>query len=93
MAELNVKTVQAEVERTKEHLKELIRSAFWGENDEEVRLGWTEFLQLSMPAELKKEPYFLGDIRLDKPMNRGVYSLLKENGHGRVNYFSSTLPK
>jgi hypothetical protein len=62
MAKLNVKTVQAEVERTKEHLKELIRSAFWGENDEEVRMGWTEFLQLSMPAELKKEPYFLEDM-------------------------------
>jgi len=62
MAELNVKAVEAEVERTKEYLKGLIHSAFWGEDEEEMRQAWTEFLQLSMPEELKKEPYFLEDM-------------------------------
>ena len=62
MAELNVRAVEAEVERTKEYVKGLIHSAFWGENDEEVRMGWTELLQLSMPEELKKDPYFVEDM-------------------------------
>ena len=32
-------------------------------------------------------------LDLTNPQTGGYTSLLKENGHGRVNYFSSTLPK
>jgi len=54
MAELNVKTVDAD--RTA-----LVHSAFHGETDDEVREAWTKILQ-PVPEKWKNEPYYFEDI-------------------------------